>query len=252
VYPYIVFLAFFQAPQPPGVPLVESCFDPSRVIATVGTSDPVQVRSSMAGGENTCYHVTAVINGKPVDGYVLGASLKAVAEFEKERARPIAAPPAPATVIPAAAAATTGIPPAVAPQQLLPVFGNFSGRSLNGKPVSLSGTTGKLILVCFWSPQNTPSLREAILVTRLVGRFRQQGVNAVTVSLSGNRELMGESLDAVTVPTVFNGSEIGRSYGVSYDSLPRTYILNDRHEILASGLRGKELENRVRSLATGR
>jgi hypothetical protein len=251
VYPYIVFLAFFQAPQPPGVPLVESCFEPSGVLATVGSNDPVQVWSSMAGGENTCYKVTAVVNGKSVNGYVLGAGLKAVAEFEKERAKPIAALPAPASVVPVAASATT-IPTATAEQRpALPMFGNISGRSLKGKPVSLSGLNGKVILVCFWSPRNTASLREAILVTRLVGQFRQE-VSALTVSLSGDRELMGESLDAVTIPTVFNGYEIGRSHGVGYDNLPRTYILNEKHEILASGLHGKELENRVRNLATGR
>jgi hypothetical protein len=252
VYPYIAFLAFFQAPQPPGVPLIESCFEPTHVIATVGTGDQVQVRSSMAGEEKTCYSITAVIDGKAVSGYVLGAELKAVAEFEKQRAVPLEAPRAAASPVVAAKVASASNPLPVEPRPVLPVFGSISGRDLRGRPVSLNGLSGKVILVCFWSPHSAESLREAILVTRLAGQFRQLGVNALAVSLSGDRQLMGEALEAITVPTVFNGSDIAAKFGVTFESLPRTYILNERHEILASGLRGKELENRVRVLATGR
>lgn len=206
----------------------------------------------MAGEEKTCYKVTAVIDGKAVNGYVLGAGLRAVAEFEKQRAVPfetprIAAPAAVAAKVPAA-----GDPPTAEQRPLLPAFGNISGRDLKGRPVNLSGLTGKLLLVCFWSPHSKESLREAVLVTRLVGQYRQQGLNALTVSLSGDRELMGEAIEPVTLPTVFNGSEIAQSYGITYDSIPKTYVLNERREILASGLRGKELENRVRSLMSGR
>jgi hypothetical protein len=222
------------------------------VIATLGTSDPVQVRFSLAQAPQTCYAVTAQVEGKPVKGYVLGSGLKAVADFENARPIPVpvvAAPVAPPSV---AAIPEPKNPPVATQPSGLPVFADFSGRSLNGKPVALSAAKGKVILVCFWSPQNSESVREAILVTRLVGQLRQQGVNAVTVGLSSDRELMGEAAEAIVVPTVFNGHEIAARSGITFEALPRTYVLNEKHEILESGLHGKPLENRVRSLASGK
>jgi hypothetical protein len=256
VYPYLWFIAFFQAPVQPGVPLIDDCSAPSHVIATLETSDPVQVRFSLAQAPQTCYAVTAEVEGKPVKGYVLGPGLKAIADFENARPIPVApaaAVPAPAVAAPSLVAAVPAVKnPAPAQPSGLPVFADFSGRDLHGKPVGLSAVKGKVILVCFWSPHNTDSLHEATLVTRLVGQLRQQGVNAVTVGLSADRELMGEAAEAIVVPSIFNGYEIAARSGVTFEALPRTYILNEKHEILASGLHGQQLENRVRSLASGK
>jgi hypothetical protein len=255
VYPYLWFIAFFQAPVQPGVPLIDDCSAPSHVIATLAAGDPVQVRFSLAQAPQTCYAVTAEVEGKPVKGYVLGPGLKAIADFESGRPIPVA--PVAAVPTPAVAAAPLVAPvpapknPPAPTQPAGPVFADFSGRDLKGKPVALSAVKGKVILVCFWSPHNTDSLYEASLVTSLVGQLRKQGVNAVAVGLSADRELMEEAAEAIMVPSVFNGYDIAASRGVTFESLPRTYILNERHEILASGLHGKQLENRVRSLASG-
>jgi hypothetical protein len=57
--------------------------------------------------------------------------------------------------------------------------------------------------------------------------------------------------EGIGIRTIPNDYNLGSRYGVSYEALPKTYILNDRHEILAAGLHGKELESTVRRLMKG-
>jgi hypothetical protein len=63
---------------------------------------------------------------------------------------------------------------------------------------------------------------------------------------------MGEAVEAITIPTLFNASDVASKFGIDFEALPRTYILNADHEILSSGLHGKELESRLKSLAAER
>jgi len=199
----------------------------------------------VAGEAQTCYGVSAVIDGRPIKGYILDKTFPAVVDFERQRsaASPVSdAPPPPKAAAPV-------IQP---PQPRLPVFADFSATDLKGKPISLSGLKGKVILVCFWAPQNGPSTRELIQDYRLYDQFRRQGLDAVAISLSSNRDEMNDVLeDGITLRTIPNDYELGARYGVSYEALPKTYVLNDRHEILASGLHGKELESTVRRLMKG-
>jgi peroxiredoxin len=245
VYPYVLFIAFFQAPGTHSVPLLENCSDPQHVLATLRPGDNVRVRASVAGEAQTCYGVSAVIDGKPINGYIVDKTFPAVADFERQRsaASPVGdAPPPPKATAPV-------IQP---PRPRLPVFADFSATDLKGKPISLSGLKGKVILVCFWAPQNGSSTRELIQDYRLYDQFRRQGLDAVAISLSSNREEMNDVLeDGITLRTIPNDYELAARYGVSYEALPKTYILNDRHEILAAGLHGKELESTVRRLMKG-
>jgi len=245
VYPYLLFLAFLQAPAPQGTLWLENCSEPQHVLATLKPGDNVRVRASVAGEVQTCYGVTAVIDGRPIKGYIVDKSFPAVADFERQRsaAAPVGDAPPPAK------AAAAVIPP---PRPRLPVFADFSARDLKGNPVSLNGMKGKVILVCFWAPQNDSSTRELIQDYRLYDQFRRQGLDAVAISLSSNREMINDVLeDGIALRTISNDYDLGSRYGVSYEALPKTYILNDRHEILAAGIHGKELESTVRRLMKG-
>jgi AhpC/TSA family len=245
VYPYLVFLVFFQAPASQGTPLLESCSEPQHVLATLRPGDNVRVRASVAGEVQTCYGVTAVIDGRTIKGYILDKTIPAVADFERQRsaAPPVADAPPPAKV---------ADPPVQPPHPRLPVFADFSATDLKGKPISLNGMKGKVILVCFWAPQSGPSTRELIQNYRLFDQFRRQGLDAVAISLSSNREDINDVLEeGIAIRTIPNDYDLGSRYGVSYEALPKTYILNDRHEILAAGLHGRELESTVRRLMKG-
>jgi peroxiredoxin len=246
VYPYLLFFAFLQAAAPQGVPLLENCSEPQSVLATLRPTDNVRVRASVAGEAQTCYGVTAVIDGRPVKGYILDKTFPAVLEFERRRsaAAPVGDTPAPVK------AADQVIQP---PRPRLPVFADFSARDLKGKQVSLGGLKGKVILVCFWSPLNDASQRELIMAAGLFGKFHRQGLDALAISLDASRARNADALDdfGVTFSDIPGGFEIANRHNIASDTIPQTFILNDRHEILAAGLHGKELDNAVQKLMKG-
>ncbi len=248
VYPYLLFIAFLPAAtQGAGILVREDCSDFSTTITTLEANTPVEVRSSVAGNEKTCYAVSVVIDGKPVRGYVQGNELTAVAEFERQRMAAVAA--SIANVAPAGAAATAPSVPAEKPHY--PPFGDFSALDMKGRPVSVHGLKGKVHLISFWSPRHQSSSRELLTVNLLYSQFAKQGVDALAVSLSGERAALLDALDDFNLrfPNVPNGQNIAARYNIDYDTLPRTYVLNRNFEVVASGLHGKALEDLVKKLA---
>lgn len=242
MYTYLAILALLQAPVllRAGVPLTEDCSSSSKVLADLPANAPVQVRGSITGDEATCYSVTAVLNGKPVKGYVQGNGLLAVAEFERRRA---------------AVAAASDRPPAAAPaapaRPHYPPFKDFSALDMKGRRVSAHSLKGKVNLVCFWSPSNQQSMHEVLAVARLYGQFKQQGVDVLAVSLSDRPELADALEDFQLVfPNVPNGYDIAERHNVN--DIPFTYVLNENYEVVASGLHNKALEELVKKLVAAR
>jgi peroxiredoxin len=253
VYPYVAFLALWQAPaQPASVPLTDDCGESASILAQLPVNAKVEVRSALAGYSTSCYAVTAVVDGKSVRGYVQGSGLEAVAEFEKERAVRDAAlvgpPPAAAPAEPAAAAK---VPAAPVEKLHGPPFPVFSGTDMKHKPVSVRSLKGKIILVCFWAPNNAPSSRELLLVNRLFSQFQKQGVDALAVTLSGDNPQLRDTVDDYHLGfrNLPNGSDIAARLNIGYESIPRTYVLNEDFEVIASGLHNKALEDFVKKLA---
>lgn len=256
MYPYL-FLAFLQASSPQAVSLVEDCSEPERAIASLTPADDVQVQSSIAGGAQACYSVTAIIDGKRRRGFVLGRVLPAITAYEQQRI-PVAAPERVLeTNVPSPAPAATTEAATLTPQEekpRLPAFADFSASDMRGRPVSLRGLTGKVVLVCFWSPLHDPSQRELLVVSRLFAQFHRQGLDAAAISLSSDRSKIRESLEefGITMPVISNDSGIAARYGLSYAVIPITYVLNEKHEIVASGVHGNALESIVQKLMRAR
>ena len=250
VYPYLLFIAFLPASTPEqGILLREDCSDFAAPLTTLEPNAPVEVRSSVAGNAKTCYSVSVVIDGKPVKGYVQGNELTAVAEFERRR---MAVAAAIVNVAPAGPEATAPSAPPEKPHY--PPFGNFSAVDMKGRPVSVHGLKGKVNLICFWSPRHSQSSRELLTVNLLYSQFAKQGVDALAVSLSGERAALLDALDDFHLgfPNLPNGYNIAARYNIDYDTLPRTYVLNENFEVVASGLHGKALEDLVKKLAAGK
>jgi hypothetical protein len=253
VFPYLLFVALFQEPASPArIPLLDDCSGDSRVLATLSLSDVVQVRSSRSGEAQTCYTVSARVGGQDVAGYVLGDALPAVKEFERLRAAvPPPLPPPP----PPVAATPIGATPVAAAVPILPVkavqhyrkFGNFSATDVRNRSVSLGGLQGKLILVCFWSPNNQESSRELILVSGLYSRLHRQGLDAIGISLDLNRDEILDSISefSVAFPNIADRYGLAGREGIDSSTLPVTFILNQQHEVVASGLHKSNLQSTV-------
>jgi hypothetical protein len=76
--------------------------------------------------------------------------------------------------------------------------------------VSVHGLKGKVNLVCFWSPRQSQSSRELLVVNALYGQFAKQGIDALAVSLSGERAVLLDALDEFHLgfPNLPNGFNI--------------------------------------------
>ncbi len=242
MYPYFLFAAFLQGPSLPAqIPLFDDCSGTGRVVATLRVTDPVRVRSSLAGESQTCYAVNARVDGQDVSGYVLGKALPAIVEFERERIEALRPKPAPVAATVAAAE----------PAPRLRRFPEFSGLDLvKNRTFTSSTLNGKLILVCFWSPSKPESEREVLVVSRIAGNFAGQGVQAVGISLDRQAAEIKDTLEDANAkfPNIADENGLADREGISFESLPYTYILNQRHEILASGLHGSNLESTVQKL----
>ncbi|MDP9112583.1 MAG: TlpA family protein disulfide reductase [Acidobacteriota bacterium] len=246
VYTYIAILAFLQtAALQAEVPLRAECSASGKILTHLDVRAAAHVRFSVAGSEHSCYSITVVIDGNPINGYVEGNELAAVADFERQRAlatRPSVGPARPASEPETLASAEEA--------RHYPPFKDFSALDMKGNPVSIHSLKGKINLVCFWSPSNADSSRELLLMNRLYGQFRKQGIDVLAVSLSGDRARLLDALDDFHLGfrNVPNGYDIALRYNVSYSALPVTYVLNENFEVIASGLHTKALEELVKQL----
>ena len=77
--------------------------EPAEVAATMHASDRVRVRYSLGGNTQTCYAVSATVNGQTVEGYLVGDAHPDIAAFEREARSHIPAIPEPPKPDPAVA-----------------------------------------------------------------------------------------------------------------------------------------------------
>jgi len=248
VYSYLLLGSLFQiGAASASVPLLNDCSDSARVVARLTPASAIQVRFSLAGNSQTCYSVVAVVDGREVAGHVLGQSLPAIAEFERQLSKSPAVAPAPAPPSEAVPAV-----PQAAPK--LPLFGDFNAVDVYDRSVALSGLKGKVTLICFWSPGNPKAGREVLDVNRLTGQWRARGLSAVVVSLDQQREKVLDALEdlQVTLPVIADRYGLAQRRRISAADLPYTLVLNDRLEIVSSGLHGRELETTVDGLLNQR
>jgi hypothetical protein len=74
--------AALQVSAAPADQLLSECDSSSGVLAQLSRDSQITVRFAVAGA-TTCYSVTAMVDGKPVRGYVLDKTLDGVLAFEK-------------------------------------------------------------------------------------------------------------------------------------------------------------------------
>jgi tetratricopeptide (TPR) repeat protein len=66
-------------------PLRSGCSEAATVLARLHAGDPVQIKFSLAAGSEACYVVSAVVDGKTVEGNLPASALTGLDEFERAR-----------------------------------------------------------------------------------------------------------------------------------------------------------------------
>lgn len=119
----------------------------------------------------------------------------------------------------------------------------------NDKELALSSLKGKVVLIDFWASWCGPCRKEMPNVKRIYEKYKDKGFEIYGVSLDKDRDAWLEAIskDKQTWPQVSDlkywQSEGAQTYAVQ--SIPFTVLVSKEGKILATGLRGAELETKL-------
>ncbi|MCF8298189.1 MAG: AhpC/TSA family protein [Saprospiraceae bacterium] len=119
----------------------------------------------------------------------------------------------------------------------------------SGKMVSLSSLRGKVVLIDFWASWCGPCRRESPNMVRIYNQYKDKGFEIFGVSLDKSAEgwigaIEKDKLSWTHVSDLKYWQSVpAKEYGVS--SIPFTYLIDKNGRIIAKGLRGAELEQKL-------
>lgn len=122
----------------------------------------------------------------------------------------------------------------------------------NGKEIRLSSFKGKVVLIDFWASWCKPCRVEMPNVIALYKKYKDKGFEIFGVSLDKDKASWVKAIkeDGITWPQVsdlkFWNSEVVPVFNV--EAIPFTVLVDKNGMIAAKGLRGADLENKIKEL----
>ncbi|MFW5886784.1 MAG: redoxin family protein [Bacteroidota bacterium] len=129
---------------------------------------------------------------------------------------------------------------------------NIKLPSPEGKEIQLSSLRGKVVLIDFWASWCGPCRRENPHVVKIYQEYKDKGFEIFGVSLDKNKEgwlkaIESDNLNWVHVSDLKQwASPVVPLYGVK--GIPYTVLLDREGVVLAKGLRGNALENKLKEV----
>ena len=129
----------------------------------------------------------------------------------------------------------------------------ISLKDPNGKIRKLSSLKGKIVLLDFWASWCGPCRRENPNVVRLYKTYKDKGFTVFSVSLDSNPAAWKQAIaaDGLIWPDHVSDlmgwdTPLTQIYG--FNSIPHTVLIDTKGKIIATGLRGANLEQKLREL----
>jgi thiol-disulfide isomerase/thioredoxin len=133
-------------------------------------------------------------------------------------------------------------------------FPNFDVTDLDGKPLSIAGYKGKVVMVDFWATWCPPCRAEVPNVAKVYEKYHDKGFEIIGVSLdrNGDKDKLISFTKEHNMPwrQYFDGkywqNDLAVKYGIQ--SIPAAFLLDGSGKIIAKGdsIRGEDLEPAVK------
>lgn len=129
---------------------------------------------------------------------------------------------------------------------------DFSQPDSEGKSIQLSSFKGNYLLVDFWGSWCVPCREENPFIVKAYDRFKDKGLNILSVSLDKKKENWLKAIDEDKLTWTHVGdlkgwnNEAAKLYAVSW--LPMNFLLDKEGKIIAKNIKGKHLEKKLEEL----
>lgn len=129
---------------------------------------------------------------------------------------------------------------------------DFTQNDPNGKPISLSSYKGKYVLLDFWASWCKPCRMENPNVVKAYNQYKNKKFDILGVSLDQSKEawIAAIAQDKLTWQHVSDlqywSNVVAKTYEVG--SVPANFLIDPNGIIIGQNLRGKKLENKLKSV----
>lgn len=126
---------------------------------------------------------------------------------------------------------------------------------LAGKEVDLAKMTDKVVLVDFWATWCGPCVAEMPNVIAAYDKYKEKGFEVIGISLDEDKAAVEKFVadNKMTWSQYFDGkgweNELAQHFGIS--GIPATFLVGKGGKIVASNLRGEELEAAIEKALGG-
>lgn len=110
---------------------------------------------------------------------------------------------------------------------------DFQLKDLNGQPLSLSDSKGKVVLLDFWATWCPPCVAEIPHFKELYAQYKDKGFEIIGVSLDQEGvKVVGPfaKKNAIQYPIVIGNDQVTRSYG-GIRGIPTTFLIDRKGKI---------------------